>query len=162
MTPCKPVLVLVGLGLGACTGDTLPASDAATLEIGTGINSFIELVDGAEVIFGEGAQGGYHIWVSLQTEGLVPDGLEVRLTTQPHLAQRPTQWTDVVLDMERVHETDRYQALALRLVLSYPECHIDREVRIDAEATDVAGAQATAEKIVTPRHPAAFAACPFE
>ena len=162
MRPAKQLYILctvsVVVALG-CNSETGLASREVEIEIGTGVDRFTTLQDGESVTLGEGAQGGYHLWAALRMSGLHPDNVDLEIATLPTLSQRPLQRTYLRVDFDPGGVHGKHEALGLRLVLSYPECHVGRDVEIRVRASDIDGRTGSASQVVRAEHPDRFATC---
>lgn len=61
------------------------AGTAVIVEVGTGVEGFVPLVEGQEVPLNAGPQGGgrfdgYHVWAAARTRGLNPQGATLELS----------------------------------------------------------------------------------
>jgi hypothetical protein len=76
-------LILVGL-TRTCTGCGVPPPPAETsVELGTGEWQFEPLANGQNVALVWGPQGGYHVWLSVQTQGMEPAQVTLRIEYEP-------------------------------------------------------------------------------
>ena len=133
----------IALALSGC------AEVEPTLELGTGDRGFEPIEDGQDLPMIEGAQGGWHLWISLRTRGLDPEDARVELAVSPLEAGRPRQTRILTADLE---PHDGYHALiGVVMVMSLPECFQAREVLVEAALTDRAGRSETDERVVVPR-----------
>jgi hypothetical protein len=82
--------ILASLLMVGCPGrdsvDTACPEREATVELGTGTESFIPLADGDPLRFERGPQGGYHVYGSLRATGVDPgDPLYPFDLSNPHI-----------------------------------------------------------------------------
>ena len=124
----------LGWGVAGCIGPGGGGADG-DLEIGTGEWSFISVEDRGEVELVYGPQGGWHVWVSLQAEGIDPRRVEMELTTEiaglPESRERSIVYVD--LQAERDGTFVRYGWPA---ILSRPECAAGRELVVEVRLRD--------------------------
>lgn len=77
---------LLGLTLVGCppAADPCPSLDAGppAVDLGTGLDRFIALPDGAELEVVHGPQGGWHVEVSARLSGFDPEGIPLRFEVQ--------------------------------------------------------------------------------
>ena len=120
------------LALLACLGcGEESAHEPATLELGTGSWRFDPLTDGQQVELVRGAQGGWHIWLSLRTQGVVlgDEPVLVDLRMQPADGSLPSQKTAITLVFD-AKEDDRYELVGYTGIVSEPSCWVEKLVRV--------------------------------
>lgn len=143
-----PILLLL---LAGCE------SGPPIVEVGTGTATFEPLEDGQSVPLIEGAQGGWHVWVSIRARGVDPTDVKLDVITYPREAGRPRQTRLHALDLTA--RDGWYERVGLVQVLSLPECYQDREVVVSVDATDRAGRTAHDQRVVVPRWPTPIGDC---
>ncbi|WP_437629944.1 hypothetical protein [Sorangium sp. So ce854] len=147
-TSAAGLVVLLALAPGCAGGDEPPAQ--GTAELGTGEWQFEPLVDGQEVELAHGAQGGWHLWTSVRTLGLEPEGVQLEVTTT--VLDDPASATTSRGRIELTElEDGRCELIGWPAVLREPACAIGRPLRIRAVVTDARGTVATGERRVRPR-----------
>ena len=120
------------LALVACLGcDDDSAPEPATLELGTGSWRFDPLTDGQQVELVRGAQGGWHIWLSLKTQGVAlgDEPVLVDIRMQPADESLPAQATAITLLFD-AKDDDRYELVGYTGIVSEPACWVEKLVRI--------------------------------
>ena len=143
----------------ACGGES-PVGEG-TLEIGTGESQFEGLTDGQEVELIYGAQGGYHVWLSLRAEGIEPQRTQMRIETQRADESMAPQVSEVRVDLRQAGadtgdpQSAFSEMIGWPAVLSQPGCFVDRLLRIEVTLQDKQGRIARDERFVTPKAPAA-------
>jgi hypothetical protein len=129
------------LALVACGGD--PAGERppglATLELGTGSWRFEPLEDGQNVELVHGAQGGWHIWISLKVSGAAVDQPTVTLSMEPVDASRPAQDTSLPLAFDPPNEQGESKLIGFTGILNDPSCLVGELIRVRASLTTVDG-----------------------
>ncbi|HJL17686.1 MAG TPA: hypothetical protein RMH99_18625, partial [Sandaracinaceae bacterium LLY-WYZ-13_1] len=141
-------LLLVALALAGCAD--APATEAA-LELGTGSWRFEPLEDGQEVALVRGAQGGWHVWVSLRVRGVEGEPPPVRLALQPADESRPTDETTVALPFDPPRDDGWRQLVGYTGIVYEPACTVDELLRITVSMTMADGRVLTAERDVRVR-----------
>ncbi|WP_434046707.1 MULTISPECIES: hypothetical protein [Sorangium] len=147
-TSAAGLVVLLALAPGCAGGDEPPAQGVA--ELGTGEWQFEPLADGQEVELAHGAQGGWHLWTSVRTLGLEPEGVELEVTTT--VIGDPSSATTSRGRIELTElEDGRCEFIGWPAVLGEPACAIGQPLRIRGVVTDARGTVATGERLVRPR-----------
>lgn len=142
------VVVLLALAPGCAGADEPPAQ--GVVEVGTGEWQFEPLVDGQEVELAHGAQGGWHLWTSVRTLGLEPEGVQLDVTTT--VVDDPASATTSRGRIKLTEREDgRCEFIGWPAVLGKPACAIGQPLRLKAVVTDARGAVATGERLVRPR-----------
>ena len=132
----KWLWVLSVLGLHACGEGAPPHVDGpATLELGTGSWRFEPLADGQEVELVHGAQGGWHMWISLKVTGTTIDQSTVQLTMEPADESRPPQEVSVELPFEAPDEQGACKLIGYTGVVNDPSCWVGALMRVKATVT---------------------------
>lgn len=157
------LLLCLCLALSSCgdddTGtdpDMRVSSDLAgaepRLEIGTGVTSFVDIDDGAEVELVNGPQGGWHVDVTLRLYDVDPQELTMRIEGYDVATD-----ASIGIPIERVLTERRVQAEGdhwLRLgdqlifAIDAPDEVVGTDVRVEARITTPEGASARAQKVV--------------
>ena len=150
--PCSTcatgLVVLLALAPGCAGGAEPPAQ--GVVELGTGEWRFEPLADGQEVELAHGAQGGWHLWTSVRTLGLEPEGVQLEVTTT--VIGDPTSATTSRGRIELTElEDGRCEFIGWPAVLGEPACAIGHTLRIRGVVTDARGTVATGERHVRPR-----------
>ena len=131
MPRLRPHLALpLFLGLAAGCADA-PTGEAA-LELGTGSWRFEPLEDGQEVELVRGAQGGWHIWISLRVRGLSGEPPPIALRLQPADARRPPDETTIALPFDPPRDDGWRQLVGYTGIVHEPACVVDELLRITA------------------------------
>lgn len=146
--------------VGLCFGVMLASACAPVepaMELGTGLTAFEPIVDGQDLPMIEGAQGGWHVWLSLRVRGLESPVVHVALVTEPLPAERPRQTTFLDISLQPAGEWD--EVVGVAAVFTAPECFQDHDVRLSATVTDPTGATLADERVAIPRWPEPIGAC---
>ncbi|WP_437720318.1 hypothetical protein [Sorangium sp. So ce861] len=147
-TSAAGVVVLLALAPGCVGGDEPPARGIA--ELGTGEWQFEPLADGQEVELAHGAQGGWHLWTSVRTLGLEPEGVLLEVTTS--VIGDPSSATTSRGRIELTELEDGHcEFIGWPAVLGEPACAIGRTLQVRGVVTDARGTVATGERLVRPR-----------
>jgi hypothetical protein len=140
------VLVAAGAALaivfaGCGSPEPIDWPEEASLELGTGSWRFEPIEDGAEVNLVRGAQGGWHIWLSLRTAGVMANTVTLNLHTE--LPEAETTAHDV--NSETPVSLDPPNADGERLLVGWPHilpdpgCFVGQTVVLTALVSDDAG-----------------------
>jgi hypothetical protein len=141
-------------GAPADPGAPPPPTGPDTLEVGSGVSSFQVLGDGATVSLNYGAQGGYHIWLSVRCRACGPEvivsyGVDEASTGELLTFQDLQMWT-------RLEEQDGWrEAVGLTAFLNGndPSTYTGRRVALWAtvavEGSGDAPLEGAAEAIVS-------------
>ncbi|MGK3982632.1 hypothetical protein WME99_06325 [Sorangium sp. So ce136] len=141
------LVVLLALAPGCGGGDEPPAQ--GVVELGTGEWRFEPLADGQEVELAHGAQGGWHMWTSVRTFGLEPEGVELEVTTT--VVGDPSSATTSRGRIELTElEDGRCEFIGWPAVLREPACAIGHTLQIRGVVLDARGTVATGERQVRP------------
>ncbi|WP_437665326.1 hypothetical protein [Sorangium sp. So ce1182] len=147
-TSAAGLVVLLGLAPGCAGGDEAPGQ--GIVELGTGEWRFEPLADGQEVELAHGAQGGWHLWTSVRTLGLEPEGVELEVTTT--VLGDPSSETTSRGRIELAElEDGRCEFIGWPAVLREPACAIGHTLRVRGVVLDARGTVATGERQVRPR-----------
>ena len=144
---------MVGLAawLSACaSANVAPPPTEALLELGTGTARFIPLTDGAEVEMIHGAQGGWHVWVSVRAEGLAQGLGSLEIEHGPADGSAPPQHTRVGVMFDPPDAQGRRSSLGWTAVFDNPACQQDRLYRIRVTLTTASGQRLEDERDVLP------------
>jgi hypothetical protein len=126
----------IALALAACGGEPAESPPAeAMLELGTGSWRFEPLTDGQEVELVRGAQGGWHIWISLRVSGATLDHPEVTLTMTPADGSRPAQETHLPLAFDPPDEHGARKLIGFTGIVNDPSCVVGELLRIEASVS---------------------------
>jgi len=143
------VIVPLLLFAGACiTGG--PAE--GVLELGTGEAAFEPLVDGQDVDLTAGAQGGHHLWLSMEAEGLASGRCEMHVSVwaEDDLEGRQDSWVGVRVNPAPDGAPGTLEYVGWPGLIAHPECFVERRVHFRVELTDERGAHAVDERVVVP------------
>ena len=158
--------LLLGLALLCSCGDDLPprpdggGGDGAVdmggatprLELGTGVTTFVDIADGADVELVNGPQGGWHVDVTMRIYDVDPQELLMRIE-----GYDVATGESIGIPIERVlterrvqREGDHWVRLGDQLIFAITSAAevTETDVRIEARVTSPEGARATAEKVV--------------
>jgi hypothetical protein len=147
-------LVACALGFFACGGETRshpqPAGPA-TLELGTGSWQFEAIEDGQDVELVHGAQGGWHMWISLKVRNAAVDHATVQLAMQPADESRPREQVMVQLPFDPPDEQGACKLIGYTGIVNDPSCWVGELVRVEATVTTDDGTVLSDEHEVTLR-----------
>ena len=120
-------------------------------EVGTGELAFVPIADGDDAELHAGAQGGWHLWVSVRAYAF---GEQARLGTriEPLDWEGPVQEGSRPVPLERAEDGVR-TFVGSPAVLSYASCFVGRPTRLTLTLSDESGRLATDERIVVPQAP---------
>jgi hypothetical protein len=141
------VLVLLG-----CAG-AVPVDDTdheATLELGTGTWRFEPIEDGQEVPLIRGAQGGWHVWLSVRASGLESSTGRLVVELQPGDDSTPPEASSVGVQLDPPDAEGRRSYLGWAAILSNPSCAMGRPLRVHVSLTTGSGEQISAERYLVP------------
>ncbi|MEC7525636.1 MAG: hypothetical protein VYE22_37485 [Myxococcota bacterium] len=99
------------------------AAEVPSAELGTGLDAFEPLAEGQPLPMVPGAQGGFHLWLSVRAGR----ARAITLIAAPVEAGRPRQ------DLRLGEGAPR---VGIPFVLSSPECFVDRDVQLELEVDD--------------------------
>lgn len=137
------VLSLLALSaIAGCAGDIGDAS----LSLGTGSWRYEPLEDGQTVELVRGAQGGWHVWLSVRTQG-VDDRQVVRARVQPADESRPPTVDDMRVSLDPPNDDGSRDLIGYPLVIEEPSCLVGEMIRIEVE-TEVGGATVRTDRYV--------------
>lgn len=126
------VFCSMALGVGCAEA---PVDDEVALELGTGSWRFEPLEDGQEVELVRGAQGGWHVWLSVRVRGMQSDPPPLRLTVQPADESRPPQRTEVALPFDPPRDDGWRQLVGYTGIVDDPSCLVGELVRFEVATT---------------------------
>lgn len=156
MQSARIATILVGL-LGGLGGSALLACSAAppeptgaSLEIGTGTARFAPLSDGAEIPLVRGAQGGWHMWISVRASGLDTAFGSVEVAHGPADESRPMDVTRAGATFDPPDALGRRSMLGWPAILADPSCSVGRLHRVRVTVTTATGQRASAEVELIP------------
>lgn len=127
--------------------DAPPVEDAA-LELGTGSWRFEPLEDGQEVELVRGAQGGWHVWISVRVKGMQGEPPPLRLTVQPADESRAAATSEVLLPFDPPRDDGWRQLVGYTGVVNDPSCLVGELVRFTVEMPMADGEVMRAERDV--------------
>jgi len=140
------LLTVAGLALGC--GEVPPPAEEPALELGTGSWRFDALEDGQEVELIRGAQGGWHMWVSLRVRGVDMDRPLIELSVQPADESRPADETAIALPFESENSEGWRQRIGYTGIVEDPSCLVGELVRFRVEMTTPDGEVLSSERDV--------------
>ncbi|MAQ17336.1 MAG: hypothetical protein CMN30_21390 [Sandaracinus sp.] len=125
--------VLVAALLGACGGEPAVPEGDPVVELGTGSWRFEALEDGQEVELVRGAQGGWHVWISLRTQHIDLDRPPMRLFVGPADGSRPADEMAIALQFDPAGESEWRKLIGYTGIVNDPECLVGELVRFRVE-----------------------------
>lgn len=146
------LLVLALLAsLPACASASSLPPEAAQLELGTGTARFVSVADGDALEMVRGAQGGWHVWVSVRTEGLTEGTGSLEIEHGPADQSAAPQRSRVGVMFDPPDAQGRRASLGWTAIFDNPACQQDRLYRIRVTLTTARGERLTDERDVMPR-----------
>ncbi len=142
-------LAIFGLGCAAAPIDPEPDPEV-TLELGTGTARFSPVADGDELPMIRGAQGGWHVWVSVRIEGMDVDLASLTLEHQPADESEPAQITSSGAMFDPADAEGRRSSLGWAAIFNDPTCSVGRLHRIRATVTSARGERISIEREIVP------------
>ena len=137
--PSLAALSLIGSMMG-CADVVEPNHE---FDVGTGSWRFEALEDGTQVELVRGAQGGWHVWVSVRAKG-VQDGDLLILETQPADESREPQVVELTPNFDPANSAGYRNYVGWPAMLDSPECLVGELLRVRATLT-MDGEEFTAE-----------------
>ena len=142
-------VLLVALAAG-CAGQAPSPPGEASLEVGTGTARFVPVVDGDEVALVRGAQGGWHLWVSVRATGLDAGIGSLEITHGPADGSSEPEVSRVGVTFDPPDAQGRRVTLGWQAILPNPSCAVGRLHRVRVTVTTASGQRASAEVDVLP------------
>ena len=130
MRPARVALALALLALTGAGCAEAPPHESAAIELGTGSWRFEPLEDGQEVELVRGAQGGWHMWISVRVRGLEGDALPLRLTMQPADESAPPSETEIRLRLDLADDEGWRKLVGYTGVVNEPSCLVGELMRV--------------------------------
>lgn len=154
---------LVWSALAGCAGSVPSAPDGAerdgpdgsvpptpTLELGTGTARFASIEDGDELPMIKGAQGGWHVWVSVRVAGLEDPTGSLVIEHQPADESEPAEAFRAGANFDPADAEGRRASLGWTAIFSDPSCSVGRLHRIRVTLTTARGERLSAERMIVP------------
>jgi hypothetical protein len=136
-------LLIVG-----CGGGGGPVS----VDVGTGVDRFVEIHDGDPVPIIMGLQGGFHIWGSVRAINMSLHTMKLRFTL--FLDGNPTPVTVRTDNVDLTSTGDGVaEHLGSAVFLPDPAVVRRQRCRMHLDATDASGRSASAEHVMVPEGP---------
>jgi hypothetical protein len=152
MNAQRTLLLGLALGLlGCASSNVVPEPTEARLELGTGTARFVPITDGAELEMIHGAQGGWHVWVSVRAEGITQGTGTLEIEHGPADGSAPMQRTRVGVMFDPADAQGRRASLGWTAIFDNPSCQQDRLYRIRVTLTTASGQRLSDERDVMPR-----------
>lgn len=148
MARIATLLVLFGVGCAAAAAPDPLEPETAALEIGTGTWRFEPLEDGDEIPMVHGAQGGWHLWVAVRTNGMEARIGRLEIELQPADESAPAQSTAIGISLDPPDAEGRMSYLGWPAILPNPSCAAGTMQRIRATFTTSSGERASSERYV--------------
>jgi len=146
-------IALLGLAflLGCASANVPTEPTEARLELGTGTARFLPIADGDALEMVHGAQGGWHVWVSLRTEGITQGTGSLEIEHGPADGSAPMQQSRVGAMFDPPDAEGRRSSLGWTAIFDNPSCQQGRLYRIRVTLTTASGQRLTDERDVMPR-----------
>lgn len=138
------------VALAGCAGAVPVVDTDASLELGTGTARFMPVEDGDELPMIKGAQGGWHVWVSVRATGLSTGVGSVEIEHQPADESEPAQVFRVGTMFDPPDAEGRRASLGWTAIFVDPSCSVGRLHRIRATVTTATGERVSAERMIVP------------
>ena len=105
----------------------------------------------AEVELVHGAQGGWHVWVSMRVAGLDPERVQMELVTEIEGMSGSREPSNVRLDLLPIQdEPGMFRFIGWPAILSRPGCAAGQRVSLAVTLIDGEGRTATDSCVVVP------------
>lgn len=149
----RRALLVIGIGhvaLALGCASVPVDEDVARLELGTGTWRFEPLADGQDVPLVRGAQGGWHLWLSVRADGLDAETGSLAIELQPADESAPPQTTSIGIHFDPPDANGMRSYLGWPAILADPSCAVGTMLRVRATVTTGSGERITAERYVVP------------
>ncbi|MBX3246908.1 MAG: hypothetical protein KF901_06985 [Myxococcales bacterium] len=130
-------------------GDEPPIEEDARVEIGTGTFRFVPVEDGDGVALAHGAQGGWHLWVSVRVFGVSTDEGSIEVIHYPADEERPASRAGHGVRLDPPDAEGGRAYLGWPAILRDPSCAVGELYRIEVVYRPATGGRLTAERDVT-------------
>lgn len=145
------IMVTFGaLALGCSAAEVPPDPPEASIELGTGTARFTAIEDGETLPMIKGAQGGWHVWVSVRVEGMDVALASVEIEHQPADESEPAVVTESGANFDPADGEGRRSSLGWAAIFSDPTCSVGRLHRIRVTVTNARGERLTTEREIIP------------
>ena len=138
-------VALVTLAALSGCGEDVGSGDAS-LALGTGSWRYEALEDGDTVELVRGAQGGWHVWLSVRTRG-IDERQVVQARVQPADESRPPTSDDLRVSLDPMNDDGTRDLIGYPLVIEDPSCLVGEMIRIEVR-TEVGGEMVRTERDV--------------
>ena len=132
--------------LAGCSAAVEPAAE---LELGTGTWRFESLEDGQSLDMIRGAQGGWHVWVSVRVSSVDVDEARLTLTLEPADESDTPDITEVDVRFDPPDDQGRRVFLGWPAIVSDASCRMDELLRVEARV-NVGDRVLESERYITP------------
>jgi hypothetical protein len=126
------------------------AVEEPRLALGTGTWRFEPIEDGQSLPMIMGAQGGWHVWLSVRLEGLDMDRGSLTIELQPEDERDPPQITELGIELDPMDADGGRNYLGWPAILPDPACAAGQMFRVRAEIGTSAGDRFEDERYVMP------------
>lgn len=133
------LLMLLG-----CATDVQEVDHPASLELGAGSWRFESLTDGQELELIRGAQGGWHVWISVRTRGLDDEPL-ITLALQPEDESREPVETVVRANLDPPNDEGYRDLVGHTQIVDEPSCMVGEMMHLEARV-EVEGQVLTSDR----------------
>jgi len=148
---CIAAVLVLGPVAGCVTG---PGPDETTgergVELGTGSWRFEPVDDGDQLDLVRGAQGGWHLWVSLRTQGISEDRTTLIVETQLADDSASPIRHERTVRLDPPDDEGRRAVVGWQNIIPDPSCMVGQMVRMEATLMDDTGEPLTSERYVVP------------
>ena len=142
MSRALPAL-LAAMLLG-CATDVQEVDHPASLELGAGSWRFESLTDGQELELIRGAQGGWHVWISVRTRGLEEEPV-ITFRLQPEDESREPMETVVRANLDPEDDEGYRDLVGHTQIVDEPSCMVGEMMHLEVSA-EVAGEVLTSDR----------------
>lgn len=142
------VALLFAAALLGCASEVPVEPGEASLELGTGSWRFESIEDGESVELVRGAQGGWHVWLSVRVEGMTTEPPPLTLTMQPADGSREPDTLNVTLPFDPPRADGARQMVGYTGIVRDPACLVGELLRVQVEMPGPDGAMMRSERDV--------------
>ncbi len=141
--------------LGGCTEPTCEdegtCATMGELEVGTGEWQYEPFEDGDELPLIRGAQGGFHVWVSVRSADMATGNAQLSIETQLADDSSEPQESNVTLTLHPSEATDvQSEFIGWPAVIARPGCFAGKMLRMQVSVVDQHNRHAIVERYLIP------------
>ncbi len=139
--------LMASLSLAGCATDVQDVDHPASVELGAGSWRFETITDGQELELIRGAQGGWHVWISVRTRGMVEQPV-IAFELQPADESRAPVETIVRANLDPENVDGYRDLIGHTQIVDEPSCMVGELMRLEARV-EVDGEVLTSERYFT-------------